>query len=105
MRTTCPANAILIDLQVMKLLIKQYFPTSRHFLPLRSKYSPQHSVLKLSLCSSLSVRDQGNEILEWVRVAYDRNQCWAIVDTVMNLRVPWKAWNFLTIWVTIIFSS
>jgi hypothetical protein len=31
-------------MQVMKLLIMQSFPASQHFLPLRSKYSPQHSV-------------------------------------------------------------
>jgi len=30
----------------MKLLITQSSPISRHFLPLRSKYSPQHPVLK-----------------------------------------------------------
>jgi hypothetical protein len=30
----------------MKLLIMQFSPTSCHFIPLRSKYSPQHSVLK-----------------------------------------------------------
>jgi hypothetical protein len=30
----------------MKLLIMQSSPASRHFLPLRSKYSPQHPVLK-----------------------------------------------------------
>jgi hypothetical protein len=61
----------------MKLLIMQFSPTC-HFISLRSKYSPQHAVLKhpqsmffyivpqpiniqkhpLSLCSSLNVRDQ-----------------------------------------------
>jgi hypothetical protein len=30
----------------MKLLIMQHSPASRHFLPLMSKYSPQHPVLK-----------------------------------------------------------
>jgi hypothetical protein len=30
----------------MKLLIMQFSPTSCHFIPLRSKYSPEHSVLK-----------------------------------------------------------
>jgi hypothetical protein len=29
----------------MKLLILQFSPTSSHFIPLRSKYSPQHPVL------------------------------------------------------------
>jgi hypothetical protein len=43
----------------MKLLIMQSSPASRHFLPLRSKYSPQHPVLKQpQLCSSFSVIDQ-----------------------------------------------
>jgi hypothetical protein len=30
----------------MKLLIMQFSPTSCHFIPLRSKYCPQHPVLK-----------------------------------------------------------
>jgi hypothetical protein len=40
----------------MQLLIMQFSPTSCHFIPLRSKYSPKHPVL--NLCSSLNVRDQ-----------------------------------------------
>jgi hypothetical protein len=32
--------------QVMKLVIMQLSPASYHFIPLRSKYSPQHPVLK-----------------------------------------------------------
>jgi hypothetical protein len=43
----------------MKLLIMQSSPISRHFLPFRSKYSPQHLFSNtINLCSSLSVRDQ-----------------------------------------------
>jgi hypothetical protein len=30
----------------MKLLIMQFPPISRHIIPLRSKYSPQHPVIK-----------------------------------------------------------
>jgi hypothetical protein len=38
--------------QVIKLFIMQSPPASRHFLALRSKYSPQHpSSNTLSLCS------------------------------------------------------
>jgi hypothetical protein len=45
--------------QVIKLLIMQSSPASRQLLPLRFKYSPQHPDSNtLSLCSSLSVRDQ-----------------------------------------------
>jgi hypothetical protein len=54
MRATCYAHLTLLDLiilimrrvQIMKLLIMQISPTARHFIPLRSKYSPQHPVLK-----------------------------------------------------------
>jgi hypothetical protein len=34
------------SVQVMKLLIMQSSPASCHFLPTRSKHSPQHRVLK-----------------------------------------------------------
>jgi hypothetical protein len=62
----CPSHPPWLDhfnytwlrVQITKLLIMQFSPTSRHF-SLRSKYSPQHPVLKHpSLCSSLNVRDQ-----------------------------------------------
>jgi hypothetical protein len=47
-RATCPAHSKYTwrRVQVMKLLIMQFSPTSCHFIPLRSKYSPQHPVLK-----------------------------------------------------------
>jgi hypothetical protein len=49
-RATCPAQLILLDLiirvQTMHLLVMQFPPTSRHFILLRSKYSPRHPVLK-----------------------------------------------------------
>jgi hypothetical protein len=50
-RATCPAHLILLDFDhsknvwrgvpVMKLLIIQFRPISRHFISVRSKYSPQ----------------------------------------------------------------
>jgi hypothetical protein len=39
-------NNIWRSVQVMKLLIMKFSSVSYHFLPLRSKYSPQHPVLK-----------------------------------------------------------
>jgi hypothetical protein len=50
----CPSHPLLLyyynytwlRVQVMKLLIMYVSPTSRHFISLRSKYSPQHPVLK-----------------------------------------------------------
>jgi hypothetical protein len=55
MRATCSYHLILDltiliifwwSVQVMKLLIMQYSAASLHFLPHRSKYSPQHPVHK-----------------------------------------------------------
>jgi hypothetical protein len=40
------SNYIGRRVQVMKLLIIQFSPVSRHFISLRSKYSPQHPILK-----------------------------------------------------------
>jgi hypothetical protein len=58
MRATCAAhhtppsldvcNYTWRRIQVMKLLIMQCSPTSNHFILLRSKYFPQHPVLKYS---------------------------------------------------------
>jgi hypothetical protein len=50
MRAACPTHLVVdfncSSVQVMKLLIMQSSLASRHFLPLRSKYSPQHPVLR-----------------------------------------------------------
>jgi hypothetical protein len=40
-------NNIWWSVQVMKLLTMQSSPASWHFFPLRSKYSPQHPVIKI----------------------------------------------------------
>jgi hypothetical protein len=50
----CPAHSPLFDLsndirwwvQNMKLPVVQLSPFSRYFIPVRSKYSPQHPVVK-----------------------------------------------------------
>jgi hypothetical protein len=34
------------------------------------------------------VSTDGNIILEWIHLAQERDQWWALVNTVMNLRVP-----------------
>jgi len=46
----------LIFVEVMKLLILLSSLVSHHFLPLKSKYSPQHPVSNTLI--SLTVRDQ-----------------------------------------------
>jgi hypothetical protein len=62
---TCPTQLILFDLIILILFGEKYefilpfSPASCLFIPLRSKYSLKHPVLKtLNLCSWLHVRDQ-----------------------------------------------
>jgi hypothetical protein len=63
----CPyhPNNIWCGVQVMKPLIMQSSPASRHFLSLRSKYSPQRPVLfqlfEISV-NTLGVKSQGSSV-------------------------------------------
>jgi len=34
-------------------------------------------------------------IMDWIHLAQDRNQWWALLKMVMNLQVPQKVGNFL----------
>jgi hypothetical protein len=43
------------------------------------------------------------EGVDWIHLAQDRDRWRAVVNTVMNLRVPWKAGNFLTSWMAVSF--
>jgi hypothetical protein len=36
--------------------------------------------------------------MDWIDVVQDRDQWMALVNTVMNLRVPQNAWKFLSSW-------
>jgi hypothetical protein len=71
-----PSN-ILRWVWIMKLCIMYFSPASYHFLPLKSKYSPQHPVLKYPVfflilnIYTLNPRKEG-----YVDSVCSRPQCW-----------------------------
>ena len=40
----------------------------------------------------------GWEGFDWIDLAVDRDKCWAVVNTVMNLRAAYSWGNFFTSW-------
>jgi hypothetical protein len=42
----------------------------------------------------MDLSDTGWEGVDWMHLAQDRDQLLALVNTVINLRVPYKAGNF-----------
>jgi len=43
----------------------------------------------------MNLRDVGGGG-DWMELAHDRDRWWALVNMVMNFRVPYSAENFLT---------
>jgi hypothetical protein len=43
----------------------------------------------------VGIRDIGSGVMDWIVLAQDRDQWRALVNTVMNLRVPSKFEKFL----------
>jgi hypothetical protein len=43
----------------------------------------------------MDLNERGYENVDWVHLAQDKDQWQALVNTVMSLRVPWNAGNFL----------
>jgi hypothetical protein len=39
-------------------------------------------------CIIVNVREIEWEVVDWIHLAWDRDQWWAVVSMVMNLRVP-----------------
>jgi len=39
--------------------------------------------------------------MDWIHLAEDSIQWWALLNMIMNLQVPWKAEDFLIGWVLI----
>jgi hypothetical protein len=48
----------------------------------------------------MDLGDIGWERVEWIHLAQDGDQRLALLNTVMNLRVPLKAKNFLSSYAT-----
>jgi hypothetical protein len=67
----------------------QFSPFSRHLIPLRSKYPPQHPVLKhLQLCFSLNVRDQVSHPYR-TAVQIKKYKTSGSLSVVMNISIFW----------------
>jgi hypothetical protein len=43
----------------------------------------------------LGLKETGREIVDWIHLAQVRDEWQAVVNTVMNLRIPQKKGNFL----------
>jgi hypothetical protein len=53
----------------------------------------------------IDLREIGWDVMDWIDLAQDRDQWRAVVNTVMNIRVPYNAGKFLSSCTTGSFSK
>jgi hypothetical protein len=46
--------------------------------------------------TKVDLREIGWDVMDWIDLVEDRDRWWSLVNTVMNLRVPYNAENFLS---------
>jgi hypothetical protein len=94
---TCPAHLILFELTTLiicglehrlrMLFDAQFSPVSCHFFSLRSKYSPQHPVLRHSICFLFSVYnyDSRRRVMKWNIIRWEFLQTLHFISNFMTI--------------------
>jgi hypothetical protein len=53
----------------------------------------------------MGFKETGREDVDWINLGKDKAQWQAVVNTVMDLWVPYKMGNFFTIWAAVCLLS
>jgi hypothetical protein len=77
-----------------------------HYGSWKTNTTPFISAQWLSECTVLNwvLKEQNLNGMDWIHVTQNWDKWQTVLQTVMNLNVPWNGGNFLTIWETVSFS-